>query len=61
MTINELTDLLCDIEDYLDNYIDVNDGPEGMPVANKAMSLQQACTQARLRLERGGIKSPLRD
>ncbi len=38
--IAELIDVLEDVNEFLDGYVDVNDGEDGQPVANKAMVLQ---------------------
>ncbi len=37
---DELVATLEDVNEFLDGYVDVNDGEDGQPVANKAMSLQ---------------------
>jgi hypothetical protein len=36
----EIVDLLCEVSDFLDNYVDVLDGDYGEPRPNKAMSLK---------------------
>ncbi len=36
----ELVATLEDVNEFLDNYVDVVDGDDGQPVANKAMVLQ---------------------
>ena len=45
-------ELLDDIEAYLDDHQDVNDGDDGRPVANRAMSLYTRLTELRDRSER---------
>lgn len=48
-TRDDLIDLLHRCVDVLDNYSDVNDGEDGQPVPNRAMSL---LTDVQLALER---------
>lgn len=58
-TVTPKTDfyeLLCDIQDFLDNYVDVNDGDDGQPVPNKAMRLYSRVVTALNELE--GIAPP---
>lgn len=45
----ERSDLLDRIEEFLDNYVDVNDGDDGRPVPNRAMSLLSDVQDARAR------------
>lgn len=44
--LNELYDLLNDLWDFTDDYSDVNDGDDGKPVPNKAMSLNSRINDA---------------
>jgi hypothetical protein len=37
--VAELLALLDDVREFLDNYIDVDDGEDGQPRPNRAMSL----------------------
>ena len=46
---DERTDILDRIEEFLDNYVDVNDGEDGRPVPNRAMSLLSDVQEARAR------------
>ncbi len=43
--IIELEAILEDVNEFLDGYVDVDDGDDGQPVANKAMRLQQEIQQ----------------
>lgn len=52
MTPQDVIDVLNDCDDFLDNYVDVNDGDDGRPVANRAMGLQAAVRQAVVAIER---------
>lgn len=45
--VDALGDVLDDVESYLDDRQDVNDGDDGQPVPNKAMSLLRALRVAR--------------
>ncbi len=54
--INGVLDVLTELEDYLDNYVDVDDGPYGEPVPNRAMRLMvgvQDAIEVVNRLRRG--------
>ena len=37
----DLVDLLAEVSEFLDNYVDVVDGAYGEPAPNRAMSLKQ--------------------
>ena len=47
----DIFQLLLDIYEFLDNYADVNDGSNGQPIANRAMSLQMDVKEAMDELE----------
>jgi len=40
MNDNDLLDLLVRVSEFLDDYVDVEDGDYGMPRPNRAMSLK---------------------
>ncbi len=46
MTLDQLNDLLHALDDFLDNYADVEDGPDGYPSPNRAMRLRQLVQEA---------------
>jgi hypothetical protein len=41
LDVIDLYDLLTRVSELLDNYVDVNDGADGQPTPNRAMSLQR--------------------
>jgi hypothetical protein len=41
MTLKEVLDVLTDCVEFLDNYVDVDDGGDGTFIPNRAMSLTQ--------------------
>ena len=43
----DLVDILDNCAEFLDNYVDVNDGDDGQPVPNRAMSLKADVEAAR--------------
>ncbi len=52
-------DVLADVADFLDNYVDVDDGDYGEPTPNRAMRLHTAVSNAIEvieRLQRGTSK-----
>lgn len=51
-TRNELLNLLEDVHEFLDNYIDVEDGDYGEPRPNRAMSLDNEVARMIKKLER---------
>lgn len=40
LDLGELLDTLVEMTEFLDNYVDVNDGDYGEPRPNRAMSMQ---------------------
>ena len=44
--IAKLRNALMDVSELLDGYVDIVDGPEGKPLANKAMQAQQLIAEA---------------
>lgn len=53
MDRQEVIALLADVAEALDNYSDVDDGKDGQPVPNWAMSLTRRIEEMMGRLERG--------
>lgn len=43
---NDLLDLLSDVSEFLDNYVDVKDGADSQPVPNGALTLQMRVEEA---------------
>lgn len=44
---SDLVDVLDQCAEFLDNYVDVNDGEDGLPRPNRAMSLKADVEAAR--------------
>jgi hypothetical protein len=49
---NELVGMLEECADYMDDHSDVNDGDDGQPVANRAMSLLREIDDLLTRVKR---------
>lgn len=52
MNATDVIDVLNDCAEFLDNYSDVNDGDDGQPVPNRAMSLMSRVEEARDAMQR---------
>lgn len=52
MTPQDVIEVLNECDEFLDNYVDVNDGDDGRPVGNVAMSLQYRVREAVAAIER---------
>lgn len=52
MNPTDVMDVLNECWEFLDNYVDVNDGDDGRPVPNRAMALQQRVQEAHDAIQR---------